>query len=69
MLATEPIFRIKLLDAALAVIRSKGYFRSEILQGDLPDLTCLPDTMVQETLVTPPRRYVASLLSPALGLS
>ena len=60
---------IKLLDAALAMIRSKGYFRSEILQGDLPDFTCLPDTMVQETLVTHPRRYVASRLSPASGLS
>ena len=65
MLATEPIFRIKLLDAALAVIRSQGYFRSEILQGDLPDFTCLPDTMVQETFVTHPRRCVASRLSPA----
>ena len=69
MLATEPNSRIKLLDAALAVIRSKGYFRSEILQGDLPDFTCLPDTMVQETLVTHPRRYVVSRLSPASSLS
>ena len=68
MLATEPNFRIKLPDAALAVNRSKGYFRSEILQGDLPDFTCLPSTMVQETLVTHPRRYVASRLSPASGL-
>ena len=65
MLATEPNSRIKLLDAAFAVIRSKGYFRSEILQGDLPDCICLPGTMLQETLVTHPRRYVASLLSPA----
>ena len=69
MLATEPNSKIKLLDAALAMIRSKGYFRSEILQGDLPDFTCLPDTMVQETFVTHPRRYVASRLSPASGLS
>ena len=69
MLATEPNSRIKLLDAALAMIRSKGYFRSEILQGDLPDFTCVSGTMVQETLVTHPRRYVASLLSPASGLS
>ena len=69
MLATGSDSRIKLLDAALAVIRSKGYFRSEILQGDLPDFTCLPDTMLQEPLVTHPRRYVASLLSPASGLS
>ena len=68
MLATEPNSRIKLLDAALAMIRSKGYFRSEILQGDLPDFTCLPGTMVQETFVTHPRRYVASRLSPASGL-
>lgn len=120
MLATETNSRIKLLDAALAVIRSKGYtaatlddicaaagvtkgsyfhyfkskeemalqavehwntmtgglfamapytlladprdrvlayidFRSEILQGDLPDFTCLLGTMVQETFVTHPR--------------
>ena len=133
MLTTEPNSRIKLLDAALAAIRSKDYtvalldgicaaagvntgsyfhyfeskeamalqavehwntmtgglfaqapytrikdprdrvlayvdFRSEILQGDLPDFTCLPDTMLQETLVTHPRRYVAALLSPASGL-
>ena len=68
MLPTEPNSRIKLLDAALAMIRSKGDFRSEILQGDLPDFTCLPDTMVQETLVTHPRRYVASRLSAASGL-
>ena len=69
MLATEPNSRNTQLDAALAVIRSKGNFRSEILQGDLPDFTCLPDTMVQETFVTHPRRYVASRLSPASGLS
>ena len=134
MLATEPNSRIKLLDAALAVIRSKGDtattldvicaaagatkgsyfhyckskeamglqavehwntmtggvfaqapytrikdprdrvlayidFRSEILQGELPDFTCLPGTMVQEPFVTHPRRYVASLWSPASGLS
>ena len=69
MLTTEPNSRIKLLDAALAAIRSKGYFRSEILQGDLPDFTCLPGTMVQETFVTHLRRYVASRLSPTLGLS
>ena len=69
MLATEPTSRIKLLDAALAVIRSQGYFRSEILQGDLPDFTRLPDTMLQETFVTNLRRYVASLLSPTSGLS
>ena len=68
MLATEPNSGIKLRDTALAVIRSKGYFRSEILQGDLPDFTCLPGTMLQETLVTHPRRYVAALLSPASGL-
>ena len=69
MLATDPDSMIKLLDAALAVIRSKGHFRSEILQGDLPDFTCLPGAMLQETLVTHPRRYVASRLSPASGLS
>ncbi len=120
MLATEHISRTKLLDAALLVIRSKGYtaatlddicaaagvtkgsffhhfkgkedlavaaaeywnamtgalfaeapytrlddprdrvlayidFRSQILQGDLPDFTCLLGTMVQEVFATHPR--------------
>lgn len=120
MLATEPNSKTKLLDAALLVIRSKGYtaatlddicaaagvtkgsyfhhfkskeemalqavsywnmmtgglfaqapytlmddprdrvlayidFRSEILQGDLPDFTCLLGTMVQELFATNPR--------------
>lgn len=30
-------------------------FRAEILQGDLPDYTCLLGTMVQETFITHPR--------------
>ena len=124
MLATEHNSKTKLLDAALHVIRSKGYtaatlddicaaagvtkgsyfhhfkskeamalmavehwntmtgglfaqapytliddprdrvlayidFRSEILQGDLPDFTCLLGTMVQELFATNPRITVA----------
>ena len=120
MLASEHTSKTKLLDAALSVIRSKGYtaatvddicsaagvtkgsyfhhfkskeemalmavehwntmtgglfatapythiadprdrvlayidFRSEILQGDLPDFTCLLGTMVQEVYQTNPR--------------
>ncbi|MEO7255368.1 MAG: TetR/AcrR family transcriptional regulator [Casimicrobium sp.] len=124
MLATEHTSKTKLLDAALKVIRSKGYtaatlddicaaagvtkgsyfhhfkskeemalmaiehwntmtgglfahapytliadprdrvlayidFRAEILQGELPDYTCLLGTMVQEVYETHPRITVA----------